>query len=387
MTTVLGDLPAALGYSRELAALLEATREDPVQRAVRLAERLHAAWPAPVTACFLAAGCVLDHAGQRQAAWEEALSEVFSRRVDPAGPARAVPWPAGLELPGQVLIAAPVAFRDRHHGTLAVAAAGPERAAETSPTALVLTQWAERLGLLLDLEQQEQLRESLRGQLARQARLTTVGELAGLVAHEFNNALNGIVLHVAVIGLDAPEKLRNELGVIRQLAANAAMLVRKLQQFSRQQRPALSPVDLNAVVRGSARDAAGTTITLDLAADLPTILGIEAELRRILDLLLAHAAAAMAPAPGTVTIRTRGVDRKVVLRVEDGGPKVDEEALPQLFEPFSTIRPGSNGSDLPICKALVRRLQGSLQAENRPEGGLAFVAEWPAAPAELERPA
>jgi signal transduction histidine kinase len=387
MTTVLRKLLTALGRSQNLAGILEQTKDDPAARAVWLTKLLSAAWPSPLSACFLRAepaapGCVLDADGRRQPAWEEALRGPLTLAADQAGPGqvRPVPWPSGMAVPGQTLAGAPVAFRAHRYGALVLAVPERDPLDETSPAVALLARWAESLALLLYLEAQERLHEDLRSELARQAGLCTLGELTGLVGHEFNNALNSIVLHVAVIGLDAPEKVRTELGVVRQLATTAAGLVRKLQQFNRQQRPTPAPVDLNRLVRAAAQKAPPQLrVGLDLAADLPPVLGAEADLRRVLGLLLAHSAAAMAPGPGQITIKTRKVDKRAILRLEDAGPGVADESLAELFEPFVVLRPGSNGSDLAIGKALVRRLQGSIQAENRPEGGLAFVMELPVA--------
>jgi C4-dicarboxylate-specific signal transduction histidine kinase len=89
---------------------------------------------------------------------------------------------------------------------------------------------------------------------------------------------------------------------------------------------------------------------------------------------MANAAAAVASPPGLVTVRTALTEGKVVLRVEDSGPAVDPDLLPQLFEPLVAAREGPNPLELAACKTLTqRRLQGSIHAENRAEGGVALV--------------
>jgi signal transduction histidine kinase len=396
MTTVLRKLQTAFSRGRELADILQETKDDSAARAVRLTGLLHTAWPTPLSAVFLSTGpfvvgCVVDQTGQRRPAWENALRDTLTSSAgqSSAGQVSTVSWPIEGAVAGQTLAVAPMTFRGRCFGTLSLAVSEQEPLDQSSPIAVLLAGWAEQLAMLLTLEEQERHHESVRAEMVRQAGLSTIGELTGLVAHEFNNALNSIVLHVAVMGLDAPEKVRTELAVIRQLAANAAAQVSKLQQFNRQQRPILVPMDLNRLVRAAAEETRKTsppkgesalTIHLDLAAELPSILGTETEGKRILKLLLASSARAMAAGPGSITIKTRPADKAVVLRVEDTGPGVDSASLPQLFEPFVALRPGSNGSDLAICKALVRRLHGSIQAENRPEGGLVFVIEFSVAP-------
>src|SRR5262249_26039494 len=128
MTTVLRKLLTALGRNREMADILVQTKDDPAPRVVRLTEFLHAAWPSALSACFLSAepaplGCVLDAAGRRQAAWEEALRQPLILPADQADrePVRVVPWPSGMEIDGQTLASAPVEFRGRRYGALALA--------------------------------------------------------------------------------------------------------------------------------------------------------------------------------------------------------------------------------------------------------------------------
>jgi signal transduction histidine kinase len=393
---MLHKLQAALSHSRELADILEETKDDSAARAARLTGLLHTVWPTPLSAVFLVTGpsvvgCVVDQTGQRQPAWENALRDRQAATAGQftAGHVQAVSWPLEVVLPGQTLAVAPMTFRERCFGTLSLAVLDQDMLDQSSPVTVLLAGWAEQLAMLLTLEKQERDHKALRADMARQAGLCTIGELTGIVAHEFNNTLNSIVLHVAVMGLNAPEKVRTELAVIRQLATSAAERIRRLQLFNRQQRPVLEPVDLSRLVRAAAEETRGSRqtegasalkIDLDLAAELPSILGTETEIKRMLGLLLANSAMAIAAGPGTITLSTRPVDKAVVLRVEDTGPGVDSASLPQLFEPFVALRPGSNGSDLAICKALVRRLQGSIQADNRPEGGLAFVIEFSVAP-------
>jgi signal transduction histidine kinase len=94
-------------------------------------------------------------------------------------------------------------------------------------------------------------------------------------------------------------------------------------------------------------------------------------------LLLSQALAATPPSAGPVTLRTGRGGEHVRLTVEDGGPSVPPEVLPHLFEPFITPRHGPSNLELAVCKMLVRRLQGRLEAVNRPGGGVAFLADLP----------
>ncbi len=77
-------------------------------------------------------------------------------------------------------------------------------------------------------------------------------------------------------------------------------------------------------------------------------------------------------------VRTAALPGQVVLTVEDGGGDVDPERLNQLFEPCAPGREGTNGLEMAACKTIVRRLQGRIQADPRPGGGVTVTVELPA---------
>jgi signal transduction histidine kinase len=215
----------------------------------------------------------------------------------------------------------------------------------------------------------------------------TLADLTEAVAHEFNNCLNSIMLHLAIVeqwgnAADLPK----ETASIRRKIFDAAQMIAKLQQFSEREVPKRELIDLNNMLRDLAdkQDSIGNethqrpAVNLDLAADLPPLAGSSADLQRLIALLLEHAACAIGDDGGTITVRTRSRDDSLELCIEDTGPPVAEDDLGHLFTPFAAVRGGQDGVRLAVCKALARRLNGSLRGDNRPEGGMAFIAEFPA---------
>ena len=59
----------------------------------------------------------------------------------------------------------------------------------------------------------------------------------------------------------------------------------------------------------------------------------------------------------------------------DTGPQASAADLRRFFQPFAVLRRGSDGVAPALCKAIVRRFQGTIHAENRAEGGMAFAVE------------
>lgn len=106
------------------------------------------------------------------------------------------------------------------------------------------------------------------------------------------------------------------------------------------------------------------------------------DLERIVLNLISNAAKAM-PGGGTVAVRVRrdasGPCPCALVCVEDDGPGIPPEILPRLFQAFATTRAGNGGTGLGlyISREVARRHGGSLDAENRPEGGARFVLRLP----------
>lgn len=213
----------------------------------------------------------------------------------------------------------------------------------------------------------------------QQAWLHDVAELASVMAHEFNNMLNGLLLHITLLEQEAPEGLHGQIQAVRRLGHNAAAGVRQFQQFLRKGRPALGPVDLNAVVT-DALNRVPCPARLELAPDLPAVAASGAELGRLVEMLLAAACGAVARG-GEVTVRTGRSETKVLLVVEDTGPPLTDEMLLRIFDPFVVAREGVPEPGLTIAKSLARRLQGGIRAENRPEGGVRLTVDLSPAPA------
>jgi signal transduction histidine kinase len=362
--------------------------EDPGERAAALAAALRPLWPAaPFGACRLRAGGQ-DHVRVVAEAGRPAPAAAPGADFPPA-------LPAGLRWVVQEIPSRAVP------GALALAlpeGAGPE--AEAPPRQL-LGAYARELALLLDLDARQRERAGLERALAEQSWGANLGALASPITHEFNNFLNVVLLQVAVLEQDLPEKRRGEFTVIRQQGKSVAELVRQWQQYRYRQQPAPQPVEVNAVVRRAAEALAreqpafgelgialappgdagppppgknAVWLRLDLAAGLPPVSGTEVDLQRLVRFLVLNAAAAIPTLPALVTVRTEQAEGKVVVRVEDNGPAVAPEMLSQLFEPLASAREGPNRLELATCKTLAhRRLQGSIYAENRPEGGLAAV--------------
>src|SRR5207253_44046 len=103
------------------------------------------------------------------------------------------------------------------------------------------------------------------------------GELAGPLAHEFNNFLNIVLLHIALLEAEIPENLRGDLTELRRQGASMTSIVKQFQQYRRRQQSVQQPADVNRMVLAAARSLAGSPEDSDqgLVIRLPPIYKIE----------------------------------------------------------------------------------------------------------------
>jgi two-component system sensor histidine kinase HupT/HoxJ len=93
----------------------------------------------------------------------------------------------------------------------------------------------------------------------------------------------------------------------------------------------------------------------------------------------AHHALAHHTGDRVLTLRVRPRAQRVVIEIIDNGPGIPPDALPRIFDPFFTTKPPGEGSGLglSVSYGIVGQHGGRLYAENRPEGGAAFIVELP----------
>lgn len=220
---------------------------------------------------------------------------------------------------------------------------------------------------------------------SRLQRLQTANELATMLAHELNQPLATIATYAAAGEqlLRRPEsdpgRLTEILQRISEQALRAGDAIRHLRAFVGRGRIKPVPVDLNAVVRRAcamlapqARSGA-VSVTLDLAATPPTVLGIDVHIEQVLLNLLGNAIDAIRDAgmtSGNVTVTTRPDGKVAQVDVRDSGPGVDAATAARLFEPFFSRKETGLGVGLPISRSLVEAQGGRLWVEPHTPGGI-----------------
>jgi signal transduction histidine kinase len=259
-------------------------------------------------------------------------------------------------------------------------------------TTLVAAWWAER---------QQQLRSAELVRLSQVSRLNVLGEMAAGMAHELNQPLTAIlastqaaqrVLDAANGPIDDEDVVtaRQALTLAAAQARRAADVLARLRRLVEQphaRQPCVAvqmhevATRLLALMQGPLQRQG---IGVHLLGEAAPVLADPVALEQIVHNLLANAMQALQESPAhgkAITIHLDTVDGQGRLRVQDNGPGIAEQALPRLFEPFFTLRPGGLGLGLSLSESLAQAMDGRLSAGNVTPHGAQFTLVLPLVPA------
>ncbi len=222
---------------------------------------------------------------------------------------------------------------------------------------------------------------------AQHDRLATAGVLAAGVAHELNNPLTYMTMHLDELieqlsSVDTTDaKNAADLAAIAVEARDGADRMAKIVGDLRgvasvedRQRP----VNLNAVVdRSLSLMAAHLRGRIEVVRDLGQLVPVranEGQLTQVISNLLMNAAQAIGDTRGRIVVSTAASRDRVSLTVSDTGPGVPASVAPKLFEPFVTSKDVGEGTGLGlyVCNRFVRMCGGEISWRNLPEGGAEF---------------
>ena len=251
---------------------------------------------------------------------------------------------------------------------------------------------------ITDRVKAEEERTSLEGQLRQAQKMEAVGQLAGGVAHDFNNILAVILNYAAFVAEDLPpnDPRAEDLQEIVNAGQRATKLVQQLLAFSRKEVIEEEVVDLNDVVDGLRellRRSIGEDVTLETRLD-PSLWAMKADagqLERVLVNLAVNSRDAM-PDGGKLTITTSNrqvAERElpglraglyVVLEVGDDGTGMDEATVDRIFEPFFTTKPRGEGTGLGLATVygIAKQSRGGVYVESEVGRGTTFFVYLPA---------
>lgn len=221
--------------------------------------------------------------------------------------------------------------------------------------------------------------ESFQRQARERERLSALGRLSTVIAHEIRNPLmivRGALRPLSRAAAASPD-VREAVQDIEEQVQRLNRVVDDVLDFARPVQIELAPTDVNAVAAeavGAAAAASPTLpVALHLADDLPTLSCDGDRLRTVLVNVLTNAqqaAAARADAAGTVTLTTAtAAGGGVRITVSDNGPGIGATDLAHVFDPYFTTRRTGTGLGLPIARAIVQALGGHIEMHSDRQQG------------------
>jgi signal transduction histidine kinase len=233
---------------------------------------------------------------------------------------------------------------------------------------------------------------------AQRERLSSLGRLSTVIAHEVRNPL--MIIKTALRGLrqnPTPDVVAETATSINEEVARLNTVVTGVLDFARPIRFEMGPVNLAEICRSAvAAGSAGPSdvpVSVDIAPDAAAaeIVSDAERLRGVLVNVLTNAQHAVAKRPrdGTplISLRLRRAGTGWRIDIADRGPGVEPEDLARVFEPFFTTRSAGSGLGLAIGRNVIEVLGGTITMHSEPGAGATVTVTLPAASTPPAQPA
>lgn len=241
---------------------------------------------------------------------------------------------------------------------------------------------------ITDLKRADASLQSAQAQLARIARVTTVGELTASIAHEINQPLAAVVANgnACLRWLAAAEPNLYEARAAAMRIVNegrrASEVIGRVRALLNKTPPRMSALDINKLIgevltlTRNQIFRSGVSLKTELAADLGAVNGDPIQLQQVvLNLVMngIESTASKIGGPRELLVKSQRVGRAcIVVSVKDSGIGIDPADINQIFKPFFTSKPGGMGMGLSISRSIIEAHGGRLWAEPNPDLGSIF---------------
>lgn len=245
-------------------------------------------------------------------------------------------------------------------------------------------------------------RKEMENKLLQSEKLKSLGELAGGVAHDFNNVLAAILGRVQLLKMqfNPPDGIQEQrksmanliksLEVIEKASFDGAETVRRIQEFARKRADDkdFTQIEINELLENSLEftrmrwkdQTESKGISVDIQREfsqLAPTLGSASELREVFTNIINNAIDAM-PEGGALKITTCKEDDLIVINIADTGVGIPEAIVDRIFDPFYTTKGvRSTGLGMSISYGIINRHKGTIGVESREGQGTTFTIKLP----------
>lgn len=250
-------------------------------------------------------------------------------------------------------------------------------------------QWSQGGAVLTHLDITERKKIEMQAQINLQTlsqfhRSASLGELAGVLAHELNQPLASILLNAETLKeLLASDSHRNteENKIVDEIILDdnrASQIIHKMRALLQGQKSKGVPLNLTSIAASVAKLLSNeallrkVVVRCELAEDLPLVLGDTVQLQQVTVNLILNAMDAikdLSKSDRTITISTFPYAHNMVaLEIRDTGPGISPSHMPHLFDHFFTTKPDGLGLGLSISKSIVESFHGKIEVDNNTKG-------------------
>ncbi len=235
---------------------------------------------------------------------------------------------------------------------------------------------------------------ALENRLRLKDRLSDLGRLASVIAHDLRNPLQIIRMFAQLIENNLTEPTQDErTELVQDIQSIVTQVdicedrIKELLAFAKpmpmQNVSRAADVNINGFLDAFLEDCRQNNLyshielTKEFDSHVPHVLARGEQLRRIFTNLVGNAVEAM-PDGGKLTVKTKFANKAVAIEVIDNGHGIPAEARKSIFEPFCTFKEGGTGLGLAIVQKLVLELDGAIEVESEEGKGAVFRVKLPA---------
>jgi two-component system, LuxR family, sensor kinase FixL len=256
------------------------------------------------------------------------------------------------------------------------------------PRYLADGEFAGYIGSCIDITERRQTELQLqqqRDELAYLGRVTTLGEMSTVLAHELNQPLGAILSNAEAAEIllqkNPPDlhELRAILSDVRQDGWRAGEVIHRMRSLLKRHQSRMERIEVKGLLESLRALLQAVMIShkarlrIEVAPGLPPVWGDAVQLQQVLLNLILNASEAMVDCPiGEREVAVRAAPSAtsgVEIAVTDQGPGFCKEKLAKFFEPFFTTKKDGMGIGLRICRTIIEAHGGRLSAENNPDRG------------------
>jgi len=246
--------------------------------------------------------------------------------------------------------------------------------------------WGEGFVLVLRNIHRQQKDEE---ELFKAQKLSSVGILAGGIAHNFNNTLAGILgnTQLAQLAVDNPEKVSSFLSGIEKAAYNAKSLTTQLLTFARGGEPVKESFDLIQELEQAVTftlSGKNVSVTYDYKTTFAPIHADRGQIHQVIHNLVINSCQAM-PEGGRLHLTCEDVVLEhqnelqlqpgtfIKLELLDSGPGMNKDTLTRIFDPYFSTKEHGSGLGLTTCYAIIEKHDGAIQIHSEPGEGTRVI--------------